>query len=187
MARRAKIVLQAAAVSVVALLIALLGWQVTREENTGGVAAALASGGTPAAPDFDLERLDEDGSLQLSAEEGRRVVVVNFWASWCLPCKDEAGILEAAWLRWRDRGVLFVGVDAQDFRSDARRFIERYETSYPHVYDGRGSTLGRYGVTGFPETYFIDKNGRLVGERVQGPVSAEQLDRNIELALEADA
>ena len=81
MARRAKIVLQAAAVSVVALLIALLGWQVTREENTGGVAAALAAGGTPPAPDFELERLDAEGRLQLSSEEGRRVVVVNFWAS----------------------------------------------------------------------------------------------------------
>jgi cytochrome c biogenesis protein CcmG/thiol:disulfide interchange protein DsbE len=187
MARRAKIVLQAAAVSVVALLIALLGWQVTREENTGGVAAALASGGTPPAPDFDLERLDADGRLQLSSEEGRRVVVVNFWASWCLPCKDEAGILEAGWQRWRDRGVLFVGVDAQDFQSDARRFIERYDTTYPHVYDGRGSTLGRFGVTGFPETYFIDRSGRLVGERVQGPVTAEQLDRNIEIALASGA
>ena len=57
---------------------------------------------------------------------------------------------------WR----LVVGVDAQDFQTDARRFIERYETTYPHVYDGRGSTLGRYGVTGFPETYFVDKSGR---------------------------
>jgi cytochrome c biogenesis protein CcmG, thiol:disulfide interchange protein DsbE len=187
MARRAKIALQAAAVSVIALLIALLGWQVTREETTGGVAAELASGGTPVAPDFDLERLDGEGSLRLSEEEGRRVVVVNFWASWCLPCKDEADILEDAWQRWRDRGVLVVGVDAQDFQTDARRFIERYETTYPHVYDGRGSTLGRYGVTGFPETYFVDKSGRLVGERVQGPVTAEQLDRNIELALESSA
>jgi cytochrome c biogenesis protein CcmG, thiol:disulfide interchange protein DsbE len=183
MARRAKIVLQAAAVSVVALLIALLGWQVTREETTGGVASALASGGTPAAPDFDLERLDAEGRFRLSGEEGSRVVVLNFWASWCLPCKDEAGILQAGWERWRDRGVLFVGVDAQDFQSDARRFIDRYETTYPHVYDGRGSTLGRFGVTGFPETWFVDRFGRLVGERVQGPVTAQQLDRNIRLAL----
>src|SRR5918992_3433417 len=185
MARRAKIVLQAGAVSVVALLIALLGWQVTREEARGGVASELASGGTPPAPDFELERLDADGSMRLSAQEGRRVVVVNFWASWCQPCKEEAGILEAAWRRWRDRGVLFVGVDAQDFRTDARGFIERYETTYPHVYDGRGSTLGRFGVTGFPETWFIDRRGLLVGERVQGPVTAEQLDRNIQLALAA--
>jgi len=183
MARRVKIVLQAAAVSVVALLIALLGWQVTSDESTGGVAAALAAGRTPAAPELDLERLEGDGRLRLSSFEGERVVVLNFWASWCLPCKDEAGILQAGWERWRDRGVLFVGVDAQDFKSDARRFIERYETTYPHVYDGRGSTLGRFGVTGFPETYFVDTRGRLVGERVQGPVTAEQLDRNIEQAL----
>ena len=187
MARRVKIVLQAAAVSVVALLIVLLAWQMTSDETTGGVASALAAGNRPPAPDFDLERLDADGSLRLSSEEGRRVVVVNFWASWCLPCKDEAGILQAGWERWRDRGVLFLGVDAQDFQSDARRFIERYETTYPHVYDGRGSTLGRFGVTGFPETWFVDRSGRLVGERVQGPVTAEQLDRNIELALRSGA
>jgi cytochrome c biogenesis protein CcmG, thiol:disulfide interchange protein DsbE len=182
MARRAKIVLQAAAVSVVALLIALLGWQLTSDENTGGVASALASGGTPPAPDFDLELLEGDGRLRLSSFEGEQVVVINFWASWCLPCKDEASILQGGWERWRDRGVVFLGVDAQDFKSDARRFIERYDTTYPHVYDGRGSTLGRFGVTGFPETYFVDRRGRLVGERVQGPVTAEQLDRNIRLA-----
>ena len=187
MARRAKIALQAAAVSVIALLIALFAWQVARGETTGGVADDIENGRMPHAPDFDLERLDEDGRLRLSTEEGQRVVVVNFWASWCLPCKDEADILEDAWQRWRDRGVVVVGVDAQDFQTDARRFIERYETTYPHVYDGRGSTLGRYGVTGFPETYFVDKSGRLVGERVQGPVTAEQLDRNIELALESSA
>lgn len=183
MARRAKIVLQAAAVSVVAFLILLLAWQVTRGETTGGVASALAAGGTPTAPDFDLERLDENGRIRLSSFEGEQVVVLNFWASWCLPCKDEAPILQAGWERWRDRGVLFLGVDAQDFRSDARTFVERYGITYPNVYDGRGATLGRYGVTGFPETYFVDRRGRLVGERVQGPVTAEQLDRNIELAL----
>jgi cytochrome c biogenesis protein CcmG/thiol:disulfide interchange protein DsbE len=185
MARRAKIALQAAAVSVVALLIALLGWQLTSEESTGGVASALASGATPPAPEFDLERLDAEGRLRLSSYEGKSVVVLNFWASWCLPCKDEASILQAGWERWRDHGVVFIGVDAQDFKTDARRFIERYATTYPHVYDGRGSTLGRFGVTGFPETYFVDRRGRLVGERVQGPVTAEQLDRNIQLALAA--
>jgi cytochrome c biogenesis protein CcmG/thiol:disulfide interchange protein DsbE len=183
MARRAKIVLQAAAVSVVALLIALLAWHVTREETTGGVAAELAAGRTPPAPEFELERLEGRGRLRLSDFEGEKVVVVNFWASWCLPCKDEAEILQAGWERWRDEGVVFVGVDAQDFKSDARGFIARYGTTYPHVYDGRGSTLGRFGVTGFPETYFVDRRGRLVGERIQGPVTAEQLDRNIELAL----
>jgi cytochrome c biogenesis protein CcmG/thiol:disulfide interchange protein DsbE len=183
MARRVKIVLQAAAVSVVALLIALLGWQVTSDEGTGGVAAALASGGTPPAPDFELELLDGSGQLRLSSFEERKVVVLNFWASWCLPCKDEAPILQAGWERWRDRGVQFLGVDAQDLKTDGRRFVDRYGITYPSVYDGNGSTLGRFGVTGFPETYFVDKRGRLVGERVQGPVTAEQLDRNIELAL----
>ena len=78
-----------------------------------------------------------------------------------------------------------LGVDAQDFTGDAERFVERYGLTYPIVHDGRGSTLGRFGVTGFPETWFVGRNGRLVGERIQGPVSDEQLERNIRLAMEA--
>ena len=90
---------------------------------------------------------------------------------------------EAAWEKGRDEGGVFLGVDAQDFVGDARRFVKRFGLTYPQVHDGSGSTLGRFGVTGFPETWFVDREGKLVGERVQGPISAEQLDRNIEIAL----
>ena len=81
-----------------------------------------------------------------------------------------------------------VGVDAQDFQTDARRFIERYETTYPHVYDGRGSTLGRYGVRRISRD-LLRRQERPARRRarMQGPVTAEQLDRNIELALESSA
>lgn len=179
---RAKLALQAAAVAVVALLIALLGWQVANRNEGRGVADAVAAGKPIQAPGFELPLLDGSGTLSLASLRGK-AVVLNFWASWCEPCKEESPRLEAAWQRWRDRDVVVVGIDAQDFRVDAKRFVTRYELTYPIVHDGDGSSLGRFGVTGFPETWFVDRDGRLVGERVQGPVSDEQLDENIAIAL----
>jgi cytochrome c biogenesis protein CcmG/thiol:disulfide interchange protein DsbE len=185
MAGRAKLIPQAAAVSVVALLLALLGWQVFRTEGARSLADKVEAGEKPQAPDFELEFLDGRDRLRLSSLEGEKVVVINFWASWCVPCRDEAPLLEAAWKRWREDGVLFIGIDAQDFKADGRRFVKRYGITYPNLYDGSGSTLGRFGVTGRPETWFVDREGRLVGERFQGPITEEMLDRNIQLALQS--
>ena len=143
---------------------------------------ALAAGKSPAAPDFSLERLNSEGPLRLSSLRGK-AVVLNFWASWCVPCKQEAPLLETAAKRFRSAGLVVVGVDAQDFRSDARRFLERYRLTYPVVRDDGTSMLTHYGVTGFPETWFIDRSGHLVGEHVKGPLTREQLVRNIAIAL----
>ena len=78
-------------------------------------------------------------------------------------------------------------MDSQDFRKDARRFMRRFGVTYPVVYDGKGSTLGKWGVTGFPETFFVDRSGNLVGERITGAVDIERnreaYERGIELAL----
>jgi cytochrome c biogenesis protein CcmG/thiol:disulfide interchange protein DsbE len=76
-----------------------------------------------------------------------------------------------------------LGIDAQDFRADARKFVAKYEQTYPNVHDGSGESIGRYGITGFPETWFVDREGRLVGERIQGPVTDAALDENIQVAL----
>ena len=76
--------------------------------------------------------------------------MLNFWASWCGPCRDEMPLLQAGSKRWQGKNVVFVGVDAKDFRGDARAFLERYGVTYPNVYDGKGSLIGRYGVTGYP-------------------------------------
>jgi cytochrome c biogenesis protein CcmG/thiol:disulfide interchange protein DsbE len=181
MSRRLKLLLRASAVAVVALLIALLGWQVVTKNEGRAIAAAVADGDSPRAPDFELPRLDGRGAISLASLRGK-AVVLNFWASWCGPCKDEAPLLQEAWERYRDRGVVVVGIDAQDFSGDAKRFVARYRITYPNLHDGKGSTLGRFGVTGFPETWFIDSEGRIV-EHVQGPVDAEQLDQGIAEAL----
>jgi cytochrome c biogenesis protein CcmG/thiol:disulfide interchange protein DsbE len=180
MTGRVRLVAQAAAVAVVVALFGLLAWKLLQGESE--VTKELARGGTPAAPEWTLERLDGKGELSLESLRGRPVVL-NFWASWCGPCKDEAPILEEASQRWSDEGVAFVGIDVKDFRGDARKFIERYGVTYPNVYDGKGSTIGRYGVTGYPETYFIDAEGR-VRWRIAGPVEdAQDVDDGIRRAL----
>ena len=181
--RRPKLLLQAAAVTVVALLLALLGWEVVAEGKARSLREAVERGGTPAAPNFELPRLNGGGTVSLARLRGS-VVVVNFWASWCEPCKEEAPLLERAWRRHRDSGVVLVGIDANDFKKDARRFLERYGGTYEIVHDGRGSTLGRFGITGFPETLFVDRRGDLVAW-IRGPVTEESLERGIRRALES--
>jgi len=184
MAARAKILLQAAAVAVVALLIALLGWQIAKTEEGRGLSAAVAAGEAPPAPGFTLDSLEGEEDVSLADFRGRPVVL-NFWASWCGPCKDEAPMLQSAWERYGDRGLVVLGIDAQDLKVDGRRFAERYALTYPLAYDGNGSTLGRYGLTGFPETWFVSRRGRLVGEYIKGPLDEETLERNIQVLLGA--
>jgi cytochrome c biogenesis protein CcmG, thiol:disulfide interchange protein DsbE len=171
---------QAAAVGVVVALLGLLVWKVAQGESE--VTKSLSRGGAPAAPLFSLERLDGRGELSLESLRGR-AVVLNFWASWCGPCKEETPLLQRGYERWKRQNVVFVGVDVKDFRGDARSFLRRYGVTYPNVYDGKGSLVGRYGVTGFPETYFIDAQGN-VRHRIAGPVEEESdLEEGIQRAL----
>ena len=180
MPRRLKLGLQTLSVAVVAGLLALLVWRVVHQDK--GVASQLAKGKRPVAPAFHLSRLDRSGKLSLAGLRGK-VVVLNFWASWCNPCKTEAPRLEAAWQHYRSRGVVVVGVDAQDFSGDARTFMRRHGVTYPNVHDGPGDVLPKYGITGFPETFFVGRDGRLVGERVAGEISRQALTAGIERAL----
>jgi cytochrome c biogenesis protein CcmG/thiol:disulfide interchange protein DsbE len=184
MARRSKLVLQAAAVSVVALLIGLLAWQVFRTDQGRELGGKVNKGERPPAPGFVLDRLDGRGEVSLASLRGK-VVVLNFWASWCEPCKDESPRLESFWQQNRGKGVVVLGIDAQDFDFDANRFVDRYDLTYPILRDKHGSTLGHYGISGFPETWFVDRRGRLVGKHIEGPVSQADLERYVRMAMQS--
>jgi cytochrome c biogenesis protein CcmG/thiol:disulfide interchange protein DsbE len=171
---------QVLAITVVLALLAVLVWRVV-QDSEGGASAALRRGESPAAPAFDLELLNGSGRLELETLRGK-AVVLNFWASWCIPCKKEAPLLEAAWQKWRSKGVVVVGVDANDFKSDARRFARRYELTYPLVHDGPGDLLDDYGLSAFPETFFVRPDGQL-SSWTQGELSAEEIDAGIRKAL----
>jgi cytochrome c biogenesis protein CcmG/thiol:disulfide interchange protein DsbE len=173
MTARLKLGAQALAVGLVALLLALLIWKVAH--GSGKKAAP----GKP-APDFTLNRIDRPGKLQLESLRGK-VVVLNFWASWCYPCKEEAPALAAAAKRWPGR-VVVLGVDVNDFAGDARRFARKYGLDYPLVHDNHNVTSPSYGLTGLPETFFIDRRGKVV-VHVPGQVKASEIQDGVQRAL----
>jgi cytochrome c biogenesis protein CcmG, thiol:disulfide interchange protein DsbE len=178
-AARLKLVGQAAALGLVVGLLALLVWKVAGGSESE--VAGLSRGKTPNAPAFSLPRLTGKGKISLDSYRGK-AVVVNFWASWCVPCKTEAPLLESAWRKYRDRGLVVLGVNSQDLSSDARRFARQVGWTYPLVRDGAGDTLGPYAVAAFPETFFVDRKGKVVA-RIDGEVTEDGLTTNIEKAL----
>jgi cytochrome c biogenesis protein CcmG/thiol:disulfide interchange protein DsbE len=157
----------------------LLVWHTTHA--TGGVAAQFAKGERLPAPEFSLDRLNGPGVVDLGAYAGR-VVVLNFWASWCGPCKQESPGLESAWRHWKEHIVTFVGIDVRDFKSDACAFVNRYHLSYPVAHDGSEETVLLYGVGQLPETFVISPQGRVV-DHVVGFVSQNELNSSIVRAL----
>jgi cytochrome c biogenesis protein CcmG/thiol:disulfide interchange protein DsbE len=171
---RLKPAAQILAVALVASLLGLLIWKIAGDSGGVGV-------GEP-APAFALPHLaDPEQEVALADYDGK-AKVLNFWASWCGPCRDEAPLLQAAWQRYRAEGLVVVGVNMRDFLGDARRFVRQFELTYPNVYDGPAKLYEPYGLTGFPETVVVDRNGRIV-EHVRGAVDAEKLDGAIEKAL----
>ena len=182
-ARQLKRVGTALALALVAGLLALLVYRLASQESAKGFVAEIAAGKKPPAPGFSLGRLDpEQGKVSLSRFRGKPVVV-NWWASWCGPCKEEAGLLEAAYRKWSPRGVVFVGVDTNDLESDGRRFVEKHGLSFTMLHDGSGSTVGHWGILGFPETFVVDPRGRAVAHIPRQIESADQLDEAIEKAV----
>jgi len=156
-------------------LLSLLGYGFTRDAKE--IPSPLIA---RPAPPFALPRLDA-GTIALESLRGK-VVFLNFWASWCAPCRAEAPALEAAWLRYRDRDVVFVGVDIQDKEEDARAFLRDFRITYPNVRDVSGKVAIDYGVWGIPETFIIDRDGRITYKHV-GALGRATITAKIEEAL----
>jgi cytochrome c biogenesis protein CcmG/thiol:disulfide interchange protein DsbE len=168
--------LQAGAVIVILALVGLLGLRIFQKDKGADFVAAIANGSQPMAPTFDLPSLDSSSRIDLKSLRGK-VVVVNFWASWCVGCQDEADDLNALAARWKGKGVVFVGVDAQDLTSDARSFAHTHDVRYDLVHASSDSVKDAYGVTGFPETFVIGRSGRaLFHLEVDRLASSETLD-----------
>jgi cytochrome c biogenesis protein CcmG/thiol:disulfide interchange protein DsbE len=176
---------QGTAVAVVLLLLALLVWDVAHN-HAGKVAKEVDSGHVYKAPLFTRPLVNGNGELSLLSLRGK-VLVVNFWQSYCAPCTTEAPTLAAAARQWRNaKDVVFLGIDVQDLRGPARAFMKRFGITYPNVSDD-GSLVGRFGVTGYPETFFVDRRGRVVPVpsvgHIVGPATRQLLDSGIRYAL----
>ena len=131
------------------------------------------------APDFTLAILSAHPAptVHLVSFSGKPVLV-NFWASWCDPCKHEAPLLEATWQHARSQGIVFIGVDYEDTQTDGLKFLQTYGITYANVVDSNGATAINYGVTGVPESFFIDCRGVVV-HKVTGELSEQTLQGNL--------
>ena len=164
---------------VVVALLSLFVWGLGRRGTVGAVNIPARP-----APDFQVSLFGQPGApggTWWLGEQAGRAVVVNFWASWCIPCEQEAPVLESVARRYRDR-VAFIGVDVQDTEEAARAFLARFRITYPNGPDPEGSISIDYGMTGVPETYFVDRSGNII-RKWAGPLDESRLVAFVEELL----
>jgi cytochrome c biogenesis protein CcmG/thiol:disulfide interchange protein DsbE len=186
--------LRAALLGIAFALFALLAWATLTAGRGQSLVTRVAAGEAPSAPSFSLDVVWRgvetwppdargrfaDGQLDLAELRGRPVVV-NFWASWCIPCRDEAPILNAS-SRAHAGKVVFLGINVQDLREDALAFSRQFGTPYVSVRDRGNGTYDDFGLTGVPETYYVDARGRIVAHS-PGAISRTSLEQGIAQAI----
>ncbi len=146
-----------------------------------GFRLAVLTDGRPGRLQPVWRRASADHVVTLGELRGTPVIL-NIWASWCDPCRQEARLLQRGWEAGRAKGVLFLGLNMEDAREDARAFLRAFHQDYPHVRDPTKDTARRWGATGIPETFFISRQGKVVGH-VIGAVDRRQLAAGVQAAL----
>ena len=166
-----------AVIVAVLALLALLVYGIAANQEDRGIESALARGEREPAPALTLPRLDGRGRGSLADYRGK-VVVLNIWASWCEPCRTESPLLERWHRRISRRGGTVLGIDVLDVTSDAREFIREFRLTYPLLRDKGGETIESLGVSAYPETFVIDRRGRIAATR-RGPVDERFMRRHL--------
>ncbi len=151
-------------------LLGFLAWATLRHQQSLEIGTALARGETPPVPAVILPAFD-GRRMSLTDLQGHPILL-NFWASWCVPCAEEAPILEAIWNEFRPKGLIVIGVDTQDLEPPARHFLVQHGITYTNVRDPDGSLAHLFGTTGVPETFFVGGDGL-----IRGKFPGEQRDR----------
>jgi cytochrome c biogenesis protein CcmG, thiol:disulfide interchange protein DsbE len=166
-------------------LVALLSYGVVSNSPDTSIDESIASGERVEAPVRDLRELGGAGTGSLVEHEGK-VVVLNVWASWCPPCRSEMPLLERTHKRIEGRDALVLGIDSQDASEDAMKFLQDKAITFPSLRDRDGEYAGDLGVNALPETFLIDRQGRIAALR-RGPVDQAWLDEHLDPLLEESA
>lgn len=171
-----------------AALVGLLSYGVAQKGEDRSIDAALAKGERIAAPEPDqalalLGRTGDSGSV---ADFRGKVVILNFWASWCPPCVEELPLLEKTQRSLDGKDATVVGVNLRDVSSEAMAFVRRYDLTYPSLRDRDADLARAYGTTSYPETFVIDRRGRIAAKR-RGPVDQAWLDATLPRLLAEEA
>jgi cytochrome c biogenesis protein CcmG/thiol:disulfide interchange protein DsbE len=160
-----------------ALLVGLLAYGVASRRADTSIDDAIAAGQRVDAPNAELPVLGRGGERSLADYKGK-VVVLNFWASWCKPCTEELPLLERTHKAISGRNATVLGANYQDVSDSALQFVRRFKLSYPSLRDRDGEFADRYGSRAFPETFVIDRRGRIAAQR-RGPVDQAWLDKTL--------
>jgi cytochrome c biogenesis protein CcmG/thiol:disulfide interchange protein DsbE len=158
-------------------LIALLVYGVSSQGPSRSLDAQLAEGKKPPAPHLALTALDTGAPRSLADFRGK-VVLLNVWASWCTPCRDESPLLERWQQKIKSMGGTVLGIDTLDVKSDALNFIKRYRLTYPQLNDRDGTSIKKLGTAQYPESFVVDRQGRITALQ-RGPIDDQWMRQHV--------
>lgn len=159
---------------ILALIVVLGGYAISSAVFSKDRAGAPVAGDKPPA----IKLLGLDGNVHTLADYKGKAVVINFWATWCTYCVKEMPALEAQWQKWRDEGVVILGINTGEDEMTVRNFTEQTGVTFPILFDKDTEAVRDYGVVPMPTTFFVDKNGKIFSVH-QGELNLETLDEQI--------